>query len=201
MKTKLLFTSLFVFVAINLVAQNSMLEENLTRMGKDSTKFEKFLNDCEFYSWERFANIDEDLGFYAEAYIYKNLISNKKIGVLKFWNKSDKDDDEYFGTLDEDELDDLILAMRKIVDEATSKHYGKSCRVYYETRSGLSIYYKHSAREIYFRKRWYYINQYGVRYSFLQESKNSIGLKKFAKIIEWLTKSKEVLQKELKNPD
>lgn len=201
MKTKLLCMSLFMLVAINLAAQNTSLEENLTRMGKDTTQMERFLKECKFYTFERFAKIDEDLGLNAEAYVYKDLISKRKIGVLQFWENHGREHEIYFGTLDGDEIDDLILALKNIVEEANTKHYGKSCRIYYETRSGISVLCKINTGEVYFGKTWYYTNIYGTRCSYAVSSSKGISMKKFAKIIDWLTKSKEYIQKELENPD
>lgn len=208
MKSKLILLSALLFATLCVSAQNSSLEENLAKIKGDSTEMTKFVNECNFYSSECFfkSNGSDKYcgGLYIEGLVYRDLLSDKKVGGLKIWTNSSQQIP--LGTLDFDEMDDLVVALRKMVDEASSKHYGETGKntyqIFYLTRGGTDVIGSLSFNVFYvvLSKKWYYLNSNGV-WEWEQVSSFNLQLKDVSKLIQGIEKAKEILAKELENPN
>lgn len=208
MKNKLILLSALLFAALCVSAQNTSLEENLAKIRKDSTQMEKFINECDFYTSECFFrsnNSDKYCGgLYIEGIVYRDLVENKKIGGLKIW--TDNKQDVYLGYLDFDEMDDLIVALRKMIDEASAKHYGEkgksTYQIYYITRGGIDVVgsLDFNYFTVVLSKKWSYLNSTG-NWEWVRVTSNERPLKEISKLIQGIEKAKEIIAKELENPN
>lgn len=188
-KLFLFLTTLMVCGLIN--AQNSTAEviENTKE-----TKAEKFLRESNLYREDTYIKLWED-GIIAEAKVATDLITNKKIGYCYF----ETEDYESLGFLDLDEIDDMILALNKILEDTKVKKDVETYSIKFSTQSGINVEFgraRNGAQKVFYSKEWYYINQYGVYKKYTLTSQ-PVSLKSLAKTVEMLEKAKKIINDNL----
>lgn len=187
---------LFLFLATLMVcglinAQNSAAEviEN-----SKETKAEKFLRESTLYREDRYIKLWES-GINAEAKIATDLMTNKKIGYCYF----ETEEQEPLGYLDMDEIDDMILALNKMLEDTKIKKDVQEYTIKFSTISGINVEFKRTitgAQKVFYSKEWYYINEYGVNTRVTLTSK-PVSIKSLAKTVEMLEKAKKVINDNL----
>lgn len=202
-KLFLFLTTLMVCGLIN--AQNSTAEviENTKE-----TKAEKFLRESSLYREDTYIKLEED-GVTAYVKVATDLITNKKIGYCYFETEADRATQfftggndghpEPLGYLDMEQIDDMILAINKIIEESKIKKEVKNFQIKYTTKSGINIHYGRAINggsSVYYSKEWYYINQYGISRNITLTSPPA-SLQSLAKTVEMLEKAKKIINDNL----
>lgn len=191
---KIVCICILMLCVLNLAAQRTSIEQELARAEKDSTRMDRFVNNCIFYSEEVFVETPWKFAVKGEAIIYTDLINQEKVGGIKLWDG--EDDNIYFGTIDFDEIDNLILALRTIIDEKNVKHYGLEHRIVYRSRGGIGVNTDNSG-SAHFSKVWVYIARNGEVNWMRVDGEEGIDGKDLIKFIEWLENAKKLLEKEI----
>lgn len=197
----ILITTLTVMLPVR--AQNSAVESEVL---ESQTKAEKFLKECSFYREDTFIEMEEE-GLRAWAKVATNLVTNEKIGYCYFMTESKEalanftgglagGSSQPLGYLDIDEIDDMINALRKIVDIASSNS-SNEYTVNYITKTGIDVRYDSKEKKVTYSKTWKYINQYGVESTSTISSPDA-SIKSIQKTISMLTKATIILNHNLK---
>lgn len=195
---KLLFvlvSALSLIFSVN--AQNSAVEADAMN---NVTKAEKFLKESTFYREDTYVEMEET-GIRAWAKVATDLKTGKKIGYCYFMTESklalamftqgtEGGASQPLGYLDMDEIDDMIKALKKIV-EITRTKSPNDYSINYITKSGIDVFYDSEEKKVTYSKEWSYVNQYGVRGTYritspvasINAVKKTIAMLEQAKII------------------
>jgi hypothetical protein len=200
---KKLFLSLVVLMICGFAsAQNSATESK--ELYKE-TKAEKFLRESSLYREDTYIKLKED-GITAYVKVATNLITNQKIGYCYFETEADKGAlfltggvagaPEPLGYLDMEEIDDMILALNKILEDTKLKKDVKSYSISFTTESGINVYYDTIEKKVFYGKKWNYTNQYGVERTYTLWSPPA-SLRSLSKTVLMLEKAKKVINDNL----
>lgn len=198
---------LFLVLAISMVvglayAQNTAAE---SEEEKELTKAEQFLKGASLYREDTYVKFKED-GITAYVKVATDLLTNQKIGYcyfetevdrsLKFLSLGAAGDPEPLGYLDMDEIDDMILALNKIIEDTKVKKDVKYYQINYSTKSGINVHYNTEDKKVYYYKKWSYTNQYGVSGTFKMVSPPAT-LKSLAKTVKMLEKAQTIINQNI----
>lgn len=199
---------LFLFLSMLIVcglasAQNTATESQ--ELTNKETKAEQFLKKSTLFREDTFIKMHVD-GVTAYVKVATDLVTNQKIGYCYFETEADRSalfftggkegEPESLGYLDVEEIDDMILAINKILEDSKVKKDVKYYRINYTTESGINIRYSTEDRKVYYSKEWYYTNSYGITRSYTLYSP-SASLKSLSKTVAMLEKAKKIINDNL----
>ena len=183
-------------------AQNSEAES--IELNKE-TKAEKFLREASLLREDTYVKLKED-GITAYVKVATDLITNQKIGYCYFETEVDRTakffsggldgEPEPLGYLDLEEIDDMILALSKIVEDTKVKKDVKYYTINYTTSSGINLHYNTIDRKVFYIKKWAYVNDYGVRGTYQLKSPPAT-LKSLTRTIAMLEKAKTIINQNI----
>lgn len=212
MKKYLMIIAASLFLMNNALAQNSTVEAI-----EYDTEAEKFINEVSFLRVDTYLEMEED-GIEAWARVATDLTSNKKIGYCYFMTESKQagaawaaigsaiatkgaasysydGSSKPLGYLDMNQLDDMITALNSIVAITKTKTPNKYTLTF-NTVNGITITYNSEENNVVYSKKWYYINEYGVKTSFWVTSP-SASMKAVTEAIKMLEKAKTIINQNL----
>lgn len=160
--------SLFILVACMFFMSNAWAQNSAVEAAQEykETKVEQFLKTNHFTKIEQIYTIKQD-NFVMEPLVITNLLTGEKIaGVLTSYD----DTGASLGYYDFDEIDDVLKVLDQILALSKEKLTYKKTYVSWTSKSGVQIYYDAAKKETFFRKKWHYTNQYGVRTVYYQST-------------------------------
>ncbi len=180
-------------------AQNSEAESTFIK----ETKAEKFLRKATLYREDTHLTMYED-GITAYVKVATDLITNEKIGYCYFETEAEKwfaregeeGAAEPLGYLDLEQIDDMILALEKILENTKIKSKVRDYFISYRTESGINVHYN-GKKGVYYSKKFYYINENGIERCYELESPKA-ALKSLTKTIDMLEKAKTIINQNIK---
>lgn len=157
----------FAFVSAN--AQTSAVEAV-----SQTTKTEQFKNNCSFLKETVIGEFKEG-GVRIVTMLYTDLKTGDELVGMEFMTYGTLlngiEAPENLGYLDFEQIDDLIFALERILEESKSTDKKDLCAIHYTTASGIDVHYYSikGAQYIGFRKRWLTTNEFGVQgYAYTQ---------------------------------
>lgn len=158
----------FAFVSAN--AQTSVVEAV-----SQTTKTEQFKTNCSFLKETVIGEFKEG-GVRIVTMLYTDLKTGDELVGMEFQSYATLlngvDAPENLGYLDFEQIDDLIFALERILEENKSNDKKDKCAIHYTTASGIDVHYYSikGAQFIGFRKRWLTTNEFGVQgYAYTQK--------------------------------
>lgn len=157
----------FAFVSAN--AQTSAVEAV-----SQTTKTEQFKTNCSFLKETVIGEFKEG-GVRIVTMLYTDLKTGDELVGMEFQSYATLLNGvgapENLGYLDFEQIDDLIFALERILEESKSNDKKDLCAIHYTTASGIDVHYYSikGAQYIGFRKRWLTTNEFGVQgYAYTQ---------------------------------
>lgn len=180
-------------------AQNSEAESTFVK----ETKAEKFIREASLFREDTHLKMYED-GITAYVKVATDLITNQKIGYCYFETEAEKwfatagqeGGPEPLGYLDLEQIDDMILALTKILENSKIKSAVKDYFISYTTESGINIYYNGN-KGVYYSKKFYYTNEVGIQRCYELQSPKA-KLKSITNTIAMLEKAKIIINQNIK---
>lgn len=201
---KKLFLFLSMLIVCGLASAQNTATESLEMTNE--TKAERFLRNSSLYREDTFIKLKED-GVTAYVKVATDLMTNQKIGYCYFETEADRaallftggkeGEPESLGYLDMDEIDDMILALKKIIEDSKVKREVKYSQISYTTKSGININCDLKEQRVYYSKEWYYTNSYGVTRSYTLSSPEA-SLKSLTRTVAMLEKAKKIINDNIK---
>ncbi len=202
MKKTLFLIAAGIMMIATAHAQNSVVE---AEQHQQETKAEKFLKECDFYRTDTYVEMEES-GIRAWAKVTTNLVTNEKIGYCYFMTESKEalamftggaagGSSKPLGYLDMDEIDDMIKALNKLVEISKQKNPNEYS-VDFITKAGINIHYNSEDNKVVYSKKWYYVNEYGVKGYYTIYSPTA-SIKAVTKTITMLEKAKTIINQNL----
>lgn len=180
MKKFILLIVACVFAFATVQAQSSKVEAT-TQL----TKAEKFKAENSF--------IREDIiykykgqGVELYAVLFTDLKSNEQITALEFQATAGQQMNNYYsglgvtsktlGYVDLEEIDNLLLALETISNESNNADKKDDFSITYTAPGGIDVYFwkNGSSSLCYLRKKWYYLDDYGIQTSKYSEGNITI---------------------------
>ena len=157
----------FAFVSAN--AQTSAVEAV-----SQTTKTEQFKTNCSFLKETVIGEFKEG-GVRIVTMLYTDLKTGDELVGMEFQSYATLlngvGTPENLGYLDFEQIDDLIFALERILEESKSNDKKDLCAIHYTTASGIDVHYYSikGAQYIGFRKIWLTTNEFGVQgYAYTQ---------------------------------
>ena len=191
MKKTFLLIVACVFAFVGAQAQNSEVEST-TQM----TKVEQFKKNNSFIKETTIYDCKNG-GMKIFAKLFTDLNSGEQLTALEIWPTIGSKllaggVVAPLGYLDMDRVDDLLLALETILNEANNVQAKDTCMINYTAPGGIDVIYTSEIASsvfgtvgtVIFRKKWYYVDEYGqptVNYS---EASTSCPIKSLPKLIE-----------------
>ena len=106
------------------------------------------------------------------------------------------------GYVDMDQVDDLLLALEKIVENTNNISKQDNFQISYTTTNGLDVYFTTSfpgqpGPVVLFRKKWYFIDDYGVQTSKHSEEFTMVGHTALPKVIDAIKEAQAIANQAL----
>lgn len=194
MKKTFLLIVACVFAFVGAQAQNSGVEST-TQM----TKVEQFKKNNSFIK-ETTIYACKNSGMTIFAKLFTDLNSGEQLTALEIW-PTIGGVVAPLGYLDMDQVDDLLLALETILNESNNVQAKDACIINYTAPGGIDVIYTTETSSsvfgpertvVIFRKKWYYVNEYGqptVNYS---EASASYSIKLLPKLIEVIKEAQTI---------
>lgn len=173
MKKNLVFFMLMVCGTSVMLAQNSVVEANIS-----ATEVENFINECSFSKTDIISKYSDN-GVEIYPFVITDLISGERMGGVQLLTESkmflaalnkaltgdvnaDDGAPKPLGYLDLSEVNDFIKVMEQI--QALSKEKAAyNFTIQYASKSGIGVCYNKEDNQVQITKKWYSTNVFGVR--------------------------------------
>ena len=165
MKKTLFLIAAGIMMIATAQAQNSVVE---AEQQFKQTKIEQFLKTNHYIKQETVYVIKQD-NFVMRPVVLTNLLTGEKIAGVECGAFS-KDSKATLGFYDFEEIDDVVKVLDDILALSKTKLTYKETYIQWTSLSGIEIHYDAKAKETWFRKKWKYINQYGVVTEYYQST-------------------------------
>lgn len=200
-----LATLLLSYMGAN--AQQSEVE-----IANQETKTEKFLKECNFVREDQITSY-KGKGLEIYGKIFTDLKSGKQVAAIEFFVKRKvfgQGEDlaaKPLGYLDIEHADDLITALEQILAMANNASKKDAYSISYTAPGGIDVYFSQGIKlmvgaetdpMVYFRKKWYGINEYGTRSVHYVDTEGT-KVESLTKIIPVIKETKLIAAKEVKN--
>lgn len=197
MKKIFILVALCFFGFVSVQAQNSRVET-----ATQSTKAEQFKTRNSLIKEAQIYQHRSD-GLRVFVKLFTDLKTNEKLVALEFWSAK-----TIFtmplGYLDMDKVDDLLLALETILKEVNQSDRGDKYSITYTAEGGLDVCYQKGVwsvpvppGSILFRKKWYYIDNYGVETCKYSEGFAFVEMKDLPKLIDSIKEASEIAKQAL----
>lgn len=212
-------TLLLSYMGVN--AQQSEVE-----LANQETKTEQFLKECSFVREDQITSyVGKGLEVYGK--IFTDLKSGAQIAALEFFTQrevlagaiinglsggpvvsNEEMAPKPLGYLDIDNAGDLITALEQIVAMANNASKKDAYSISYTAPGGIDVYFSQGIKDlwgvkgdasVFFRKKWYGINEYGIRAAQYIQTK-SIKVEHVAKLIPIIKEAQMIAAREVKKP-
>jgi hypothetical protein len=186
----------FAFLSTN--AQSSQVETV-----SQTTKTEQFKTNCSFLKESIIGEFKEG-GVRILTIVYTDLKTGKELVGMEFQSYGTLlngiKTPENLGYLDFEQIDDLLFALEKILEESKSNDKKDKCAIHYTTASGIDVHYYSikGMQLVGFRKKWLAKNEFGVPYYTYTETPPTMGIGKLSDLISEIKES-QVIAKQYQN--
>ena len=192
MKKVFLAVVLTTLLVCNGNAQNTEVE-----IAMQETKTEAFLKNCSFVRSDRVASFYSGGGVIIVVTMFTDIESKEKIGTIECWFGAD-----FLGYLDMDHASDLITALEYTLEASNNSDKANHFSIDYTAPGGINFIYGSHANGLFvpkpglsLRKKWYSVNEYGVRTVSYSKTVN-LDVKDIAKLISIIKESQITIERE-----
>ena len=184
------------FSFVGAYAQNSDVER-----ANQLTKAEQFKANNSFVK-ESTIYTDKNSGLKLFAKLFTNLKSGEQLAALEFWPTVGNlllagGVPGPLGYLDMDQVDDLLLALDKILTEYNNSDKKDKFSITYTAIGGIDVFFVKEFGTVTFRKKWHKTDEYGTQTVVYSEATSSLMIANLSKLIASIKEAKTIANQAL----
>ena len=197
MKKAFLLVVACAFAFVSTQAQSSEVE-----VVSQTTKMEQFKTNCSFLKETTIGEFQE-AGVKILTVLYTDLKTGDQLVGLEFWAsnrlKEHTGETEFLGYLDADQVNDFILALETMLNEAKNADKKEQSTISYTAPGGIDAYseVQEGEKSVSFRKKWITTNEFGVRQYTYTKNPPYMSLNKLSKLISSIKEAQTVAEQYL----
>lgn len=223
--------SLILFVVCSLTFATVYAQKSEAEILFQTTKTEQFLKNGSFIKEEQIFSCDGGGlltgGLEILVKVFTDLKTGEQIAALEFWPQTLKklaaaldvlslgnegtktliESREPLGYLDMEYVEDFVLALEKIQEEANNSSKKDIFSISYTAPGGIDIYFASGIKEgfldpakqqLLFRKKWYSTNEYGIKTNY-STSSGVLEVNALKKLIPAIKEAQAIAKQTLEN--
>ena len=197
MKKVILLVVACVFAFVSVQAQSSEVEAV-----SQITQTEQFKTNCSFLKETLIGEFKEG-GVRISTILYTDLKTGNELVGIEFQSYATLLNGvgipENLGYLDADQVNDFLLALETMLNEAQNTNRKEQCAISYTAPSGIDahLYSLNGAQFVGFRKKWITTNQFGVQQYTYTQNPPFMSINKLAKLISSIKEAQIITEQYL----